>query len=109
MIQSKLCVTNDPFRPMNRVIPPLCLLMTVFLLVAGFALLAREKPQPSIRLHEATAAGDEERRDLLEAELEQQRLKRTVLIAAVFSLAIVTATTAFVAIRPSRQSVDGTT
>ncbi len=54
---------------MSRVIPPLCLLLTVLLLVAGFALLAREKPQPSIRLHEATASGDEERRELLEAEL----------------------------------------
>ena len=86
---------------MSRVIPPLCLLLTVLLLVAGFALLAREKPQPSIRLHEATASGDEERRELLEAELEQQRLKRTGLIAAVFGLAIVTATTAFVAIRPA--------
>ena len=104
MIQSKLCATNDPPRTMSRVIPPLCLLLTVLLLVAGFALLAREKPQPSIRLHEATASGDEERRELLEAELEQQRLKRTVLIAAVFGLAIVTATTAFVAIRPSRKT-----
>ena len=101
MIQSKLSATNDPPHTMSRVIPPLCLLLTVLLLVAGFALLAREKPQPSIRLHEATASGDEERRELLEAELEQQRLKRTVLIAAVFGLAIVSATTAFVAIRPS--------
>ena len=109
MTPLKLCVTNDPRRTMNRVIPPLCLLLTVFLLVAGFALLAREKPQPSIRLHEATASGDEERRELLEAELEQQRLKRTVLIVAVFGLANVTATTAFVAIRPSRKAVDVTT
>lgn len=92
---------------MNRAIPPLCLVLAVLLLVAGFAILALDRPEPGIKLHEATAAGDEDRRDVLEAELERQRWKRNVLIGTVFGMAVVMAGTAFVAIRPARRRGSG--
>ena len=92
---------------MNRAIPPLCLVLAVLLLVAGFAILALDRPEPGIKLHEATAADDEDRRDALEAELERQRWKRKVLIGTVFGMAVVMAGTAFVAIRPARQRDSG--
>ena len=88
---------------MSRVVPPLCLVLAVFLLIAGFAVLATDRPQPSVALHAARAAADEAQRDVLEEQLRRQRFRRTVAIVTIFGLAIVMGATAFVAMKPRHQ------
>ena len=85
---------------MSRLLPPTCLLLALLLLIAGFAILAIEKPQPSVELHRVTAAGDEKRREVLEDQLDQQKIKRTGLIVSVFGLAIVLGTVGFISMTP---------
>jgi len=85
---------------MNRVVPPLCLLLALLLLIAGFAVLATDRPEPSVELHRATAAADDDYREVLEDQLRRDRFKRTVLIVTMFGMAIVMAATAFVAMKP---------
>ena len=55
---------------MIRFLPPTCLLLALLLLIAGFAILAIEKPQPSIELHRVTAAGDEKRGEAEKSTLD---------------------------------------
>ena len=50
---------------MSKVIPPLCLLLSLLMFIAGFALLAVERPEASIELHRARIGNDEQYRDLL--------------------------------------------
>ena len=85
---------------MSRLLPPTCLLLALLLLIAGFAILAIEKPQPSVELHRVTAAGDEKRREVLEDQLDQQKMKRTGLIVSVFGLAIVLGAFGFISMTP---------
>ena len=88
---------------MSRVVPPLCLVLALFLLISGFAVLATDRPQPSVELHRATAAADEQQREVLEEQLQNQRFRRTVAIFSIFGLAIVMGATAFVAMKPRHQ------
>ena len=88
---------------MNRVVPPLCLLLALFLLIAGFAVLATDRPQPGVDLHRATAADDEQQRLVLEKELRNRRFTRTVMLVTLFGLAIVIAAGGFVAMKPRHQ------
>ena len=88
---------------MKRIVPPFCLLLAVFLLIAGFAILAIEKPQPSVELHRVTASGDEERREVLENQLSEQKLRRTGLIVSVFGLAVVLGSVGFISMGPQGQ------
>ena len=85
---------------MSRLLPPTCLLLALLLLIAGFAILAIEKPQPSVELHRVTAAGDEKRREVLEDQLDQQKMKRTGLTVSVFGLAIVLGAVGFISMTP---------
>jgi hypothetical protein len=85
---------------MNRVVPPLCLLLALLLLIAGFAVLATDRPEPSVELHRATAAADDDYREVLEDQLRRDRFKRTVMIVTMFGMAIVMAATGFVAMKP---------
>ncbi len=91
---------------MNRAIPPLCLVLALFLLIAGFAVLATDEPQRSVELHRATAAADEAQREMLEEQLQRQRLRRTVAIVSIFGLAIVMGATGFVVMKPRHQQGD---
>jgi hypothetical protein len=84
----------------SRSVPPLCLLLALMLLIAGFAVLATDRPQPSVELHRATAAADEEYRDRLEQQLLRQRRNRTITIVATFGMAVVMAATGFVSMKP---------
>jgi len=85
---------------MHRIVPPICLLLSLLLLIAGFSLLARDQPDPSVDLHRARMADDEQYRDLLEEDLRRRRLKRTVMIATLFGMAVVLGVASFVAMRP---------
>lgn len=91
---------NRPRDAINRIVPPLCLLLALMLLIAGFTVLATDRPQPSVELHRATAAADEEYRDLLELQLLRQRRNRTITIVATFGMAVVMAVTGFVSMKP---------
>lgn len=86
---------------MREFIPPFCLVLALMLVIAGFAVMAVEKPQPSVELHRATAQADEEYRDLLESQLERRRLQQRVMIGSFFGLAVVFAAIAYVSMRPS--------
>jgi len=89
---------------MNEIVPPLCLVLSVLLLIAAFAVLAIESPQPGIELHRARVEKDEQYRDLLEQQLERRRLQRKVLIGSLFGMAVIAAAAAFVAMRPPAPS-----
>ncbi len=91
---------NSLRNAVNRTVPPLCLLLALMLLIAGFAVLATDRPQPSVELHRATAAADDEYRDLLEHQLLQRRRNRTITILATFGMAVVMAATGFVSMKP---------
>jgi hypothetical protein len=86
---------------MKEVIPPLCLVLALLLFVAAFAVLALEKPQPSVDLHRARVEADEPYRDALEEQLDRRRLNRKLLIGSLFGLAVLLAAAGFVAMRPS--------
>ena len=86
---------------MKQIVPPLCLVLSLLLFVAAFAVLAIESPQPGIELHRARVENDEQYGDLLERQLERRRLQRKVLIGSLFGLAVVLAAAAFSAMRPS--------
>lgn len=86
---------------MKEIIPPFCLVLTVLLLIGGFATLAVEAPQPSIELHRARLGDDDQYRDLLEQRLEHQRLQRKVLVGSLFGLAVVMGALGYLAMRPA--------
>ncbi len=86
---------------MNQIVPPLCLVLALLLLVAAFAALAVESPQPGIELHRARMEADEPYGDLLEQQLQRRRLQRKLLIGSLFGMAAIMAAVAFAAMRPS--------
>ena len=89
---------------MNQIVPPLCLVLSVLLFVAAFAVLAIESPQPGIELHRARVEDDEQYRDLLEQQLQRRRLQRKVLIGSLLGMAVILAAAAFSAMRPPAPS-----
>lgn len=86
---------------MHRLLPPLCLLLALATAVAGFSLLARGAPEPSVEQHQAAAAGDDQYREALEAELRRQQLKRKVLLGCLFAGSGLLIVTAFLTMRPA--------
>ncbi len=86
---------------MREFIPPACLVLTLFLLIGAVANLARERPAPSMELHQARLGDDEEYRERLEAQWERRKLHRRLLIGSLFGLALITAAAGMVAMRPA--------
>ncbi len=86
---------------MHKFVPPLCLLLSLAMLIAGFALLAKERPQAGVELHRARVEGDEEYRDVLEQQLERRLLRRKLLISGLFGMATIMVIAAFVTMRPA--------
>ena len=86
---------------MNAIVPPTCLVLALLLLIAAFAVLAIDEPQPSVELHRARVEADERYREALEEQLENRRLRRRLLIGSLFGMAVILAVVAFVAMRPS--------
>lgn len=89
---------------MSRWLPPLCLVTALATLIAGFALLAVSPPEASVRLHKARVAGDEQHRDLLEAELERQKLRRRTILGALFGSSALLTAAAFLSMSSPSQS-----
>lgn len=87
---------------MNKVLPPLCLLMALASAIAGFTLVALPRPQPSVQLHEATLGQDDQHREVLENKLQKDRRIRTYLIAGLLTCSVVFVAGAFRAMRPAQ-------
>ena len=69
---------------MTRFLSPLCLLLALAMLIAGFALWSVERPKEGVELHRARVVGDEEYTDALERKLQQRRTARTALLFCLF-------------------------
>jgi hypothetical protein len=80
---------------MSRWLPPLLLVTALATFIAGFALVASGLPEAGIRLHQARASGDEQYRELLEAQLQRRRRRREVLIGALFASTVLLTASAF--------------
>ena len=89
---------------MKAIVPPLCLVLSMLLFIAGFATLSVDRPQPGVELHRARVQDDEQYRDLLEQRLERRRLQRKVLTGSLFGMAIILPIVAFIVMRPARPS-----
>jgi len=76
------------------------------MLLAGFAVLAVEPPDPSIQLHEALVRGDERTSEVLEAQLEWKRTKRKLQLTAFFAGSVLLTVTGFLSIAPSTRPAD---
>ncbi len=87
---------------MSKVIPPLCLLLSLLMFIAGFALLAVEPPEASTDLHRARVAGDEQYREVLEDQLLKRQQLRNFLIGTLFVSGVLSTFVAFLAMRPTR-------
>ena len=87
---------------MNKVLPPLCLVLALATAIAGFTLVALPRPQPSVRLHEATLGQDDQHREVLENELQKDRRIRTYLIVGLLTCSVVFVFGAFRTMRPSK-------
>lgn len=89
---------------MSQFVPPLCLVLGLTMLVAGFALLALEPPPEPLELHQARVTGDDEYRDVLEGNVARQRLARKLLIGSLFGFSGLMVLLAFLSMAPSRRA-----
>ncbi len=87
---------------MNKIIPPFFLVLSLLMFIAGFALLAVERPEPSTELHRARISGDDAYRDLLEEKLRERQILRNSLIGTLFVAGVMSTTVAFLTMRPAR-------
>lgn len=69
---------------MNRFLSPLCLLLAIAMLIAGFALWAVEAPEAGIELHRARVVGDDDYTEVMESKLQQRQSARTALLFCLF-------------------------
>ncbi|MCA9120346.1 MAG: hypothetical protein H6822_10050 [Planctomycetaceae bacterium] len=78
-----------------RFLSPLCLLLALAMLIAGFALWSVDAPEAGIELHRARVEGDDDFREVLEAKLEQRRMARSALLFCLFGGSAMMALAAF--------------
>lgn len=83
---------NDRPRVLQEIIPPLLLVLALVMLIAGFASLAVERPQPSVELHRARLEGSEQYQAVLEQDLQMRRVRRVALTVSLFAGAVILAT-----------------
>lgn len=86
---------------MRFIIPPLCLLLALAMLIAGFAVWAVEAPEPGLNLHAARASGDEEMGEVLESQLQHKQFLRKTLLGSLTGGCILMVFLAFLTMRPS--------
>jgi len=86
--------------PMNDIVSPFCLVLSLLLFIAAFAVLVRDKPQPGIALHRARVEADDQYSEVLERQLERRGLQRKVLIGSLFGMAVIVAGAGFAVMRP---------
>jgi hypothetical protein len=86
---------------MNRLLPPLCLLLALAMLIAGFALWSVEGPDSSTELSRARAQGDDQYGDVLQRHLHRRQLGRRVIITGLFAGCGLMTVLAFLAMGPN--------
>ena len=86
---------------MNRILPPLCLLLALAMLIAGFAMCSVDAPDASVELSRARSGGDDRYGDVLEAQLKRRQLGRKVFIGGLFFGCGLMTVLAFLAMSPS--------
>ncbi len=89
---------------MHRIIPPICLLLALTMVVLGFGVWALAPPEANVALHRARAAGDDQHREVFEADLRHQQLKRKLLVGCLFAAAAALVATAFLSMRPAENT-----
>jgi hypothetical protein len=72
----------------RRLLSPICLVLALSSIIAGFAMLAVGEPEAGMELHRARVAGEEQYEELLEARLEKRRWSRKVMIGGLFASAV---------------------
>ena len=87
---------------MQKLLPPICLLLALAMFVAGFAVLAFGTPDAAVELHRARAGGNEAFADVLEHDLASRQIGRRVLIRLLLAGGVLMAATAFLVMKPSR-------
>ena len=95
-------VLDGPGDVMARFLPPLCLLLALAMLIAGFALVAVEPPSDPLQLHAARVSGDDAVRDVLEAQVARRQLARRVLVGSLFAGSVLMTILAFLTMAPSK-------
>ena len=89
---------------MHRIIPPICLLLALTMVVLGFGVWALAPPEANVALHRARAAGDDQHREVFEADLRHQQLKRKLLVGCLFAAGAALVATAFLSMRPAENA-----
>ena len=84
---------------MIRFLSPLCLLLAILMLIAGFALWAVDAPEASIELHRARAAGDDDYSEVMENKLHGRRSARKALLFCLFGGSLAMTLAAFATLR----------
>ncbi len=69
---------------MDRLLSPLCLLLALAMLIAGFALWSVDPPEAGMELHRARVVGDDDMAAAQESKLEQRQTSRTILLYCMF-------------------------
>ena len=89
---------------MHRIIPPMCLFLSLVSVICGFVLLARGGPEVNMALHRARIEGDEQHWQLLEERLGHRQLFHRLLIGGCFVSAALFTVGAFAAMAPSQKT-----
>lgn len=69
---------------MGRFLSPLCLLLALAMLFAGFALWSVDPPEAGMKLHEARVMGDDDLATAQESKLERRQGARKLLLFCLF-------------------------
>ena len=88
---------------MKQLLSPLCLLLALAMLIAGFALWSVEAPETSVELSRARAGGNDPYGDVLEAQLRRRQLGRQVFVTGLFAGCGLMTVLAFLVMGPSGQ------
>ena len=89
---------------MNRFLSPLCLLLAIAMLIAGFTLWSVEAPEAGIELHRARVVGDDDFTEVMEAKLQQRRSARLALLFCLFGGSVAMTLAAFATLGRSQPS-----
>ena len=88
---------------MNKLVPPICLLLALASFAAAFIFLSAGKPDVSVELQVARAQGDLEMREILETRLQRRQRSRNALIGGLFTVGVFLVVVAFASMRPAHQ------
>jgi hypothetical protein len=80
---------------MTRFLSPLCLLLAIAMLIAGFTLWAVDAPDAGVELHRARVAGDDDFTEAQESKLQQRQTARTALLFCLFGGSVAMTLAAF--------------